>query len=199
MSRRLLAGLGAAALVLLAGCTGGGSDDGAAAGSSASASPGPGSVQTDLLPCPDQPDTPAADEDLPKVSLPCFNGGTLDLGKAPGVPMVLNFWASWCGPCREELPEMQQLADAAGDRVRVVGVVSEDGVKQSASFIGDAGTTFPGAFDSHGDVLAHFGIKGLPNTLFITADGQLAYTKVGQVKSLADLQALVSQHLGVQL
>ena len=196
MSRRLLAALGAG-LVLLAGCTSGGTDTDEAA--SSSSAPSLGSADTDLLPCPEQTGTPAADTDLPKAELPCFNGGTLDLAKAPGVPMVVNFWASWCGPCREELPEMQQLADAAGDRVRVVGVVSKDGVKQSSSFASDAGTTFPSAFDGEGDLLAHFGVKGLPNTLFITADGKLAYTKIGKVASLADLEALVDQHLGVQL
>ena len=197
MSRRLLAGLGAA-LVLLAGC---GPDGDAAKTGSAGTSAGQGldSVKTDLQPCPTQPDTPAADSALPKISLPCFSGGTLDLAKAPGVPMVVNLWASWCPPCREELPIVQQLADEAGSKVRVVGLVSKDGKSQAASFADDAGATFPAAFDGDGDVMAGLGIRNLPYTYFIAADGSLAYTQVGPVASLDQFEQLVSQHLGVQL
>ena len=63
----------------------------------------------------------------------------------PGVPTVLNLWGSWCAPCREELPVMQQFADAAGGQVRVMGVISKDGRPQAESFAADAGVTFPSA------------------------------------------------------
>ena len=195
MSRGLLAAVGAA-LVLLAGCTSGDAD---AAPETSAGGPDVSKVHSDLEPCPDQTDQPAADDSLPDVRLPCFNGGSLDLGKAPGVPMVVNFWASWCTPCRDELPEVQQLAGTAGDRVRVVGVVSKDGVSQAASFASDAGATFPSAFDESGVAMGKVGLRGLPGTLFITADGRLAYTKIGQVASLGDLEQLVADHLGVQL
>ena len=195
MNRRLLAALGAA-LVLLAGCTSGGSD---ADATETSAAADLDSVQTDLLPCPDQPDTPAADDDLPDLTLSCFNGGTLDLGKAPGVPMVVNFWASWCPPCRDELPLVQQLADAAGDQVRVVGLVSGDGVGQATSFAADAHATFPAAFDGDRDVMQALGIRNLPYTYFITADGTVAHVQVGEITSLDQARQLVGQYLGVQL
>ncbi|MBM7807106.1 thiol-disulfide isomerase/thioredoxin [Geodermatophilus bullaregiensis] len=157
-------------------------------------------TDTDLAACPDQPDEPAADSDLSAVPpIECFTGGTLDLGLAQGVPTVLNLWASWCQPCREELPWVQQLAGLAGDRVRVVGVVSQDGVPQAASFADDAGVTLPGAFDGQGDVAAALGLRGLPHTVFLTADGSVAFVRTGQVTSLDELRALVAEHLGVQL
>ena len=137
--------------------------------------------------------------DLPATVFDCFGGGTLDLSRAPGVPTVVNLWASWCGPCREELPVVQQLADAAGDRVRVLGVASLDGASQTASFASDAEVTFPSAFDGDGEVMAALGINNLPYTLFLTADGSLAYLQVGEVHSLAEFEQLVADHLGVQL
>ena len=184
----------AAVLVLLAGC--GDGDDGDDA-------PGPAvdvaAAETDLAPCPAQPDQPAAASDLPALALDCFSGGTVDLGRAPGMPTVVNLWASWCGPCREELPVVQQLADSAGDRVRVLGVVSKDGVPQATSFAADAGATFPSAFDGDGELMAGLGIRALPYTYFLAADGSLAHVEVGPVESLPEFQQLVAEHLGVQL
>ena len=179
-------------LVLLTGC---GSDDETADPPAQSVA----DVATDMTACPAQPDTPAADSDLPTISIECFGGGTLDLTKAPGVPTVLNLWASWCGPCREELPLVQDLAEVAGEQVRVVGVITQDGIPQATSFAADAGVTFPGAFDGTAEVMTGLGVKNLPLTAFLAADGSVAFVKVGPVRSLEEFQELVSTHLGVQL
>jgi thiol-disulfide isomerase/thioredoxin len=183
-----------AALLLLAGCSGGPDEQ---------ATPVPdvdvAAAETDLTPCPEQPDQPAAPSDLPALRLDCFSGGTVDLGLAPGVPTVVNLWASWCPPCREELPVVQQLAEAAGDRVRVLGVVSKDGVPQATSFAADAGATFPTAFDAEGKLMDGLGIRALPYTYFLAADGSIAHVEVGPVESLPEFEQLVAQHLGVQL
>jgi len=184
-----------AAVLLLAGCTG--APDGAGN------PPPPGddvaAADTDLAACPEQPDDAAAPSGLPALQLDCFSGGTVDLGRAPGVPTVVNLWASWCAPCREELPVVQQLADTAGDRVRVLGVVSKDGVPQATSFAADAGATFPTAFDADGELMDGLGIRALPYTYFLAADGSVAHVEVGPVESLEELQQLVGEHLGVQL
>jgi cytochrome c biogenesis protein CcmG/thiol:disulfide interchange protein DsbE len=180
---------------LLAGCGADQPDDGGAATRPTDV----GSVETDLPPCPDQPSRPAADAELSDVRLTCFSGGTLDLGRAPGVPTVINLWASWCGPCREELPLVQQLADAVGDRVRVVTVNSQDGVPQATSFAGDARLDLPTAYDGEGTVSAALGLRGLPQTLFVAADGSVAFVQVKAVRSLAEFESLVTEHLGVRL
>lgn len=200
MRRRLLVGV--AALTLLAGCTGG-SDDGTDGGPDAA----PASANTDvqgldtaLESCPEQdgPDVIATTA-VPPLSFDCLGGGTLDLASAPGVPTVVNVWGSWCGPCREELPVVQQLADAAGDQVQVLGVVSTDTLTAADSFAADAGVTFPNAFDQQGDLLAEQGLRGAPYTFFIAADGTLAYTQTGAVDSLEEFKQLVAVHLGVDL
>lgn len=153
-----------------------------------------------FLPCPEQPGTPVAGAQvLPALSFDCLGGGTLDLGHAPGVPTVVNLWASWCAPCREELPLMQQLATAAGGKVRVVGVVSKDGTTQASSFATDARTTFPSAFDADGELMTKLGLNALPYTYFLDADGGITYTQVGPVRSYDQLRGLVADHLGVHL
>ena len=158
-----------------------------------------GSLDTDLAPCPEQPDQPAADSDLPATVFDCMGGGTLDLSRAPGVPTVLSLWASWCPPCREELPMVQQLADAGGDRLRVLGVASLDGDEQAASFAADAVITFPSAFDGDGEVMSAIGVNTLPHTVFLAAVGSVAYVQTGPVASLPEFEQLVADHLGVQL
>ncbi len=160
----------------------------------------PATWSAPLQACPEQPDQPAAGAaTLPALALPCPGGGTLDLGRAPGVPTVVNLWASWCPPCREELPLVQEFADLAAGRVSVVGVISKDGVPQADSFALDAGATFPNAYDRGGELMDELGLNVLPFTYFLGADGALAYTKVGAVTSADELRALVAEHLGVQL
>ena len=194
MSRgpRALATVLVTGLALLTGC---GSDD----ETPDPPAPSVADVATDLAPCPAQPDTPAAASDLPAISIACFGGGALDLTKAPGVPTVLNLWASWCGPCREELPLVQELADAGGDQLRVVGVITQDGIPQSTSFAADAGVTFPGAFDGTAEVMTGLGVKNLPLSVFMAADGSVSHVELGGIDSLGQFEELVATHLGVQL
>jgi thiol-disulfide isomerase/thioredoxin len=162
--------------------------------------PGPGTTASALQACPEQPEAAASGaEVMPALSFDCPGGGTLDLSRAPGVPTVVNLWGSWCAPCREELPLFQELAASAGEQVRVLGVISKDGLPQAESFAADAGVTFPSALDGDGELMADLGINVLPHTYFLDADGGLAYTQVGPVTSVEELRGLVAEHLGVQL
>ena len=191
-------GLAAVLAAVLAGC--GPAEAGAGATGGSAPASAPVSVHSVLQPCPQQPDTPATGATtLPKLSFRCLGGGTLDLGRAPGVPTVVNLWGSWCGPCRDELPTMQRLADAAGGKVRVVGVISKDGVPQAESFAEDAKVTFPSAFDGQGDLMTKLGLHGLPYSYFLDADGGVVYTQVGSVGTVEQFEQLVADHLGVRL
>jgi thiol-disulfide isomerase/thioredoxin len=192
-SARATAALG---LVLVLGaCTSSGGEDDERAGAAA-----PPTATAHLAPCPEQPDRPAAGDDLlPAVAFDCPGGGSLDLGRAPGIPTVVNLWGSWCTPCREEMPVLQQLAEIAGDRVRVMGVISRDGLPQADSFAADAGVTFPSAFDGEGELMTDLGLNALPYTYFLDADGALTYSHVGPVESLDELRGLVAEHLAVSL
>jgi len=182
-----------ALVTFLAACT----PDG---GADATPTTSPAPAASVLEPCPEQPGEPSAAADaVPALAFDCLGGGTLDLARAPGLPTVVNLWGSWCAPCREELPLMQDLADAAGDRVHVLGVVSRDGEPQAESFADEAGITFPSAFDGDGELMAELGLNGLPYTFFLAADGALVHTELGPIDSGAELEDLVAEHLGVQL
>ena len=179
--------------IVLSGCS---ADQGAATPPAASGSTPASALQA----CPEQSGTAATGaEVLPALSFDCPGGGSLDLGRAPGEPTVLNLWGSWCTPCRQELPLLQQFADAAAGQVRVMGVISKDGRPQAESFAADAGVTFPSAFDGNGDLMTDLGLRGLPYTYFLDADGAVVYTQIGPVASVDELRALAAQHLGVQL
>ncbi|TQN37796.1 thiol-disulfide isomerase/thioredoxin [Blastococcus colisei] len=195
--------LGLMALVLLSACTAEPTNSGTAnSGTTNSEAPSLDveGYDTVLEPCPEQPEQAAAGaQTLPPLSFDCVGGGVLDLARAPGVPTLVNLWGSWCPPCRAELPLLQEFADVAGDRVRVVGVISKDGVPQADSFADDAEVTFPGAFDGEGALMAELGINALPFTYFLDADGALVHTEVGDVASVDELRALAAEHLGVQL
>lgn len=189
MRRALLVGLLGA---LVAGCT--------SPPETTDAPPSAAETPPPFVRCPDQPDQAVvAGSALPPLAFECLGGGTLDLARAPGAPTVVNLWGSWCGPCREELPLLQQFADAAGDRVRVLGVISKDGVPQASSFGVDAGVTFPSAFDGKGELMAELGLNALPYTAFLAADGTLVHSELGPVESVDELESLVAEHLGVQL
>jgi thiol-disulfide isomerase/thioredoxin len=159
----------------------------------------PSEAASTLTACPEQPDGPAPAEPLSSLSFDCPGGGTLDLARPGGVPTLVNLWGSWCPPCREEMPLLQQLAETGSGKVQVVGVISKDGQPQAESFAADAGVTFPSAFDGDGELMADLGINVLPYTYFLDATGSLVFTQVGPVASLDELRGLVAQHLGVQL
>jgi cytochrome c biogenesis protein CcmG, thiol:disulfide interchange protein DsbE len=177
---------------LLAGCSADGTDPDA---------PPPAQAEgpSPFAPCPDQLEQAVAGgAALPALAFDCAGGGTLDLARAPGVPTVVNLWGSWCGPCREELPVLQEFADGAGDRVQVLGVISKDGLPQAESFAVDTAVGFPSAFDGEGELMAQLGLNGLPYTAFLAADGTVAHSELGPIASVDELRGLVAEHLGVQ-
>lgn len=157
----------------------------------------------DLTDCPAPTGVPASGEQtLPELSLPCLDGsgGELMIGQAPGAPLVLNLWATWCAPCREELPLFSQLYTATDrGQLLVAGVVTRDGPGLAAEFAVDLGIEFPNGIDEEGDLYVDQGLRGLPGTFFVNADGSIAHAELAPITSYADLVALAQEHLGVSL
>lgn len=139
----------------------------------------------------------AADgQPMPALELPCLaDGAPVALDRLAG-PAVVNLWASWCGPCRDELPVLQRYADRTAGRVQVVGVVTEDTRARARSFAADAGIGFPSLYDAEGRLLAGTGAVGLPATLFVDAGGRVRHLHNAPLDDQT-LAALAAEHLGV--
>jgi thiol-disulfide isomerase/thioredoxin len=140
--------------------------------------------------------TSGATADLPDLSLACFTGGSPVRLAALRGPAVINLWASWCAPCREELPVIQELADATAGRLQVVGVDTGDGRDAAASFAADTGVSFPTLFDPGRKLLTAVGKLGLPVTVFVSATGE-SFVYDGRALDKPVLGGLVRAHTGV--
>jgi len=110
--------------------------------------------------------------DLPDLKLPCFTGDDEIALRALRGPAVINIWASWCQPCRTELPVMQSLADKAAGRLTVLGVDSGDQRDKGADFATDKGVRMPTLFDEKGALLNNLGRINLPVTVFLDSAGR---------------------------
>lgn len=137
-------------------------------------------------------------DSLPDVTLACLGGGPdVDLSRLRG-PMVVNLFAQWCDPCREELPYFQELHERADGKVDVLGIDYLDTQPAAALELADyTGVTYPLLADPDGDVRVPLKVRGMPGTAFVDADGTLVAVEYTVVESYDQLADLVEEHLGV--
>lgn len=129
---------------------------------------------------------------LPQLRLRCLaEGPDLDLATIGGRPTLVNLWASWCQPCREEMPLIQAAYENYGDRVGFLGVNVRDGLPGAIAFLNDNGMTYAHVVDVEGELMTRLGIPGLPVTLAINSAGRVFARHVGPLSPglLADLMA----------
>ena len=148
-------------------------------------------------------DADPVDGGLPEVTLPCLGGGPdVDLSSLRG-PMVVNLWASWCGPCRREMPILQDFHQRYGDQVQVIGIDYQDVQTEAAmDLVKMTGATYPLLADPQSELsgAAPFPVlRGLPFLALVDADGRVAHQEFTIVESRQQLVDLVNQHLGTSL
>ncbi|WP_305093666.1 TlpA disulfide reductase family protein [Prescottella sp. R16] len=157
-------------------------------------------ADADLAACP-APTGPAPDGAvLAGITLECLGDGSpVDLGAAlAGTPVLLNIWAYWCGPCREELPYLQQYADRASGAVTVLTVHTDPHEANGLSRLAEYGVHLPGVQDGSARVQAAVGSPSvLPVSVLIRPDGTVAKILPQQFRSVDDIAAAVHEHLGV--
>lgn len=118
---------------------------------------------------------------VPDFTLETLGGELVSLSSFRGQVVVLNFWATWCTPCREEMTEFQALweeHDPQGN-LMLLAVNLQESTDSVAAFVDEFGLTFPIALDSDGDVLDKYGLPGLPGTFFIDEAGILQARVLG--------------------
>lgn len=113
------------------------------------------------------------------------DGNTVNLSDFFGKPIVLNFWASWCSPCKDEFPDFQNVYDETQDDIRFVMVNLTDGqretVSKAKSFISENGYTLPVYFDINSDAAYKYSISSIPTTLFIDKEGYVVTGYQGMI------------------
>jgi cytochrome c biogenesis protein CcmG/thiol:disulfide interchange protein DsbE len=122
--------------------------------------------------------------------------GDLALESLRGKTVVLNFWASWCGPCRDEMPLLQQGSERwRGKNVVFVGVDVKDFRRDARSFLERFGVTYANVYDGKGSTIGRYGVTGYPETYFIDAAGKIRYRIAGPVEDADDLDEGIERAL----
>jgi peroxiredoxin len=147
---------------------------------------GTGNITTE--PTADQ--LPAPGRTAPDFSLAGLDGEIVSLKDYRGSPVLLNFWATWCGPCRFEMPFIQEIYldpdwQAAG--VEIIAVNLGESSSEVEEFLSDNGLTFPVLLDSSTEVANRYNIRAIPTTLFIDKDGIIKRIDTGAFASAQEI------------
>lgn len=113
-----------------------------------------------------------------------------------GRPVVLNFWASWCVPCRREMPVLASAHRRVGDTVAFVGVNHQDNRSAALDLAAATGVAYDSGFDPHGRVARSYSLFGLPTTVFISSEGDVLERHTGEL-SREQLGAALARVFGV--
>ncbi|MBP3454257.1 MAG: TlpA family protein disulfide reductase [Clostridia bacterium] len=156
-------------------------------------------AQTTAAPSEDptaDPAAPAAPTATPRPAAPDFTvydveGNAVSLSSMQGKPVVVNFWASWCGPCKSEMPDFQKAYEQHGEAVHFMIVNMTDGMQETKekakAYVDKQGFTFPVYYDTDMDAAMTYGVSSIPATYFVAADGSLIARANGAI-SLATLE-----------
>jgi cytochrome c biogenesis protein CcmG, thiol:disulfide interchange protein DsbE len=148
--------------------------------------PGPGETTGGQIPAPRQGFL------APDFTLEDLAGNPVQLSALRGQPVLLNFWASWCPPCKEEMPAMQRVhSEYAGQGFMILAVNTtyQDSESEARRFLQQGGLTFPVVFDRTGEASRLYETRALPTSFFIDADGIIREVVVGGPMSEALLRA----------
>ena len=136
--------------------------------------PGAGAATAGAL-----PPAPAVDHPAPDFTLTTVTGETVKLSELRGTPVVLNFWATWCPPCRAELPELQAASQRLAGQVAIIGVDQAEAPADVKAFAAKLGLTYPLPLDTNADASRRYAVRSLPTTFFIDRTGTIRQIQVG--------------------
>jgi len=132
---------------------------------------------------------PQAGKQAPDFQLPNLEGQAVSLADFRGKPVLLNFWATWCGPCVSEMPIIQAMFEESADTGLVVLAVNiGESPSAAEDFMQSGNLSFPVLLDTNQDVALKYNIRGIPTTFFIDKDGIVQEIKVGAFRSILEIK-----------
>ena len=134
----------------------------------------------------------------PDFTLELLGGGDVTLSELRGKGVVINLWASWCPPCRAEMPAIQRVYEKTRERgleVLAVNTTFQDSEPAAADFIQELGLTFPVPLDRSGTVSRQYQLRALPSTFFVDREGIIRKVIIGGPMSEATIQTAVEEIL----
>jgi thiol-disulfide isomerase/thioredoxin len=135
-------------------------------------------------------EAPAADGGEKKIAAPDFavldaEGNGIKLSDLKGKPVVINFWASWCPPCKSEMPEFDKAYAEYGGDVAFMMIDLVDGARETvetgAAYVAEQGYAFPVYYDTSGEAAAAYGVSAIPTTVFVDKDGNVVTGAQGAI------------------
>ncbi len=136
------------------------------------------------------PAAPAVGHPAPEIQLVDTAGERFELSALRGTPVVLNFWATWCPPCRAEMPELEAAHVSLADQVAVVGVNQGESQAEVAAFAQGIGVSFSLPLDERMDASRTYAVRSLPTTFFIDRSGIIRRIQVGPLTEATLAQSL---------
>lgn len=122
-------------------------------------------------------------ESAPDFTLEDMKGGQVSMGKLKGSPVFLNFWATWCRPCLEEMPDIVKISQTYEQKgLKVFAVNSQEDKKTVEKFLANQGIDIPVLLDKEGSVMKLYKVFGLPVSYFIHKDGKVAASIIGKME-----------------
>ncbi len=122
---------------------------------------------------------PNVGEVAPDFEYTMSDGTSHRLSDLHGKKVLLNFWATWCEPCRAEMPDLQQVLATYGDSVVVLGVNKLETAVVIPQFVSEVGVSFPLIVNTEGDISNRYGAKNIPSSFFINTDGTIGARRIG--------------------
>lgn len=129
----------------------------------------------------------------PDIEATTFDGQLIQLSALRGNIVVINFWASWCPPCRDEMPLLVNAADRLGDDVVLVGVAIWDDASDARNFLAEFRVPYANLHDSNSRIGIDYGVSGVPETFVINAEGRIVVRLPGPVTSMEQLRDMVDE------